>query len=70
MLPISQYVILDLAYPIGDELTSMTVYAALLRGINVCGHNKIKMAELRNVLENAGCRQVLICDSAALVTAT
>lgn len=36
----------------------MTIYAALLRGINVGGHNKIKMAELRSVLENAGCKQV------------
>ncbi|GIP25971.1 hypothetical protein J23TS9_11010 [Paenibacillus sp. J23TS9] len=36
----------------------MTVYAALLRGINVGGHNKIKMSELRDVLEAAGCKQV------------
>ncbi|MWV42342.1 DUF1697 domain-containing protein [Paenibacillus sp. HJL G12] len=36
----------------------MTVYAALLRGINVGGHNKIKMAELREILEAAGCKQV------------
>ncbi|MCJ8012479.1 DUF1697 domain-containing protein [Paenibacillus sp. KQZ6P-2] len=36
----------------------MTVYAALLRGINVGGHNKIKMSELREVLEAAGCEQV------------
>lgn len=36
----------------------MTIYVALLRGINVGGHNKIKMAELREVLEKAGCKQV------------
>ncbi|MEI0737108.1 DUF1697 domain-containing protein [Paenibacillus sp. JTLBN-2024] len=36
----------------------MTIYVVLLRGINVGGHNKIKMAELREVLEKAGCRQV------------
>ncbi|MCJ8008163.1 DUF1697 domain-containing protein [Lederbergia wuyishanensis] len=29
----------------------MTIYIALLRGINVGGHNKIKMAELRSSLE-------------------
>jgi uncharacterized protein (DUF1697 family) len=32
----------------------MTVYVALLRGINVGGNNKIKMAELRHVLETLG----------------
>ncbi|MFF2090576.1 DUF1697 domain-containing protein [Paenibacillus sp. NPDC058174] len=29
----------------------MTIYAALLRGINVGGHNKIKMADLRESLK-------------------
>ncbi|RCX18681.1 uncharacterized protein (DUF1697 family) [Fontibacillus phaseoli] len=32
----------------------MTVYIALLRGINVGGKNKIKMAELKTALENIG----------------
>lgn len=36
----------------------MQVYIALLRGINVGGHKKIKMAELRNILENNGLQEV------------
>ncbi|MEC0371434.1 DUF1697 domain-containing protein [Paenibacillus chibensis] len=40
------------------NLGMTAVYAVLLRGINVGGHNKIKMAELRKVLEEAGCEQV------------
>lgn len=32
----------------------MTIYIAFLRGINVGGHNKIKMQELRNLLTNMG----------------
>lgn len=36
----------------------MTIYIALLRGINVGGKNKIKMAELRQVLEEAGLMRV------------
>lgn len=32
----------------------MTTYIALLRGINVGGYKKIKMADLRNLLENEG----------------
>lgn len=36
----------------------MTTYIALLRGINVGGNNKIKMAELKNSLENLGLSQV------------
>jgi uncharacterized protein (DUF1697 family) len=32
----------------------MTPYLVLLRGINVGGKNKVPMAELRNVLEDAG----------------
>jgi uncharacterized protein (DUF1697 family) len=32
----------------------MTIYIALLRGINVSGHNKIKMAELKRTLETMG----------------
>lgn len=32
----------------------MTINIALLRGINVGGHNKIKMAELRQVFETLG----------------
>ncbi|MEV7281411.1 DUF1697 domain-containing protein [Streptomyces sp. NPDC093111] len=33
-------------------------YAALLRGINVSGRNKVPMAELRSVLEGLGHREV------------
>jgi len=36
----------------------MTVYIALLRGINVGGKNKIKMAELKSVLEAMGLERV------------
>ncbi len=36
----------------------MVIYIALLRGINVSGHNKIKMAELRRTLETMGLSQV------------
>ncbi|HDX9580373.1 TPA: DUF1697 domain-containing protein [Bacillus pseudomycoides] len=36
----------------------MTIFIALLRGINVSGHNKIKMAELRSTLETLGLSQV------------
>ncbi|WP_042163111.1 DUF1697 domain-containing protein [Paenibacillus gorillae] len=32
----------------------MTLYVALLRGINVGGHNKIKMADLREALKELG----------------
>lgn len=32
----------------------MTTYAALLRGINVGGHNKVPMAELREVMAGLG----------------
>ncbi|MFD0715301.1 DUF1697 domain-containing protein [Paenibacillus sp. GCM10027626] len=32
----------------------LTIYIALLRGINVGGNNKIKMAELRAAMEQAG----------------
>lgn len=32
----------------------MTIYIGLLRGINVGGKNKIKMAELKHMLENMG----------------
>ncbi|MET3287586.1 UNVERIFIED_CONTAM: uncharacterized protein (DUF1697 family) [Brevibacillus sp. OAP136] len=36
----------------------MTTYIALLRGINVSGHNKIKMAELKRTMEGLGLLQV------------
>jgi len=36
----------------------MAVHAALLRGINVGGHNRIKMAELRAVMEALGLARV------------
>ncbi|MFB7514664.1 DUF1697 domain-containing protein [Streptomyces sp. NPDC056144] len=35
-----------------------TTYAALLRGINVSGHRKVPMAELRSLLEGLGHRDV------------
>lgn len=36
----------------------MTIYLALLRGINVGGHNKIKMADLKRMLEEIGFHRV------------
>ncbi|MBS4198133.1 DUF1697 domain-containing protein [Bacillus sp. FJAT-49732] len=36
----------------------MTIYIALLRGINVGGHNKIKMADLRSSLEQLGLQNI------------
>lgn len=36
----------------------MTIYFALLRGINVGGNNMIKMAELKHMFEAMGCRRV------------
>ena len=36
----------------------MTIYIALLRGINVGGHHKIKMADLKNLLSSMGLQQV------------
>ncbi|WP_223596135.1 DUF1697 domain-containing protein [Neobacillus bataviensis] len=36
----------------------MTIYIALLRGINVGGHKKIKMADLKNLLEDMGLQKV------------
>ncbi|MBX9389266.1 DUF1697 domain-containing protein [Streptomonospora nanhaiensis] len=36
----------------------MTRYAALLRGINVGGHNKVPMADLRALLSGLGCTEV------------
>ncbi|WP_397540090.1 DUF1697 domain-containing protein [Rummeliibacillus pycnus] len=36
----------------------MTIYIALLRGINVGGHNIVKMQDLRSTLENLGLDQV------------
>ncbi|MFD2445410.1 DUF1697 domain-containing protein [Bacillus sp. CGMCC 1.16607] len=36
----------------------MTAYIALLRGINVGGHNIIKMADLKNLLEKNGLHHV------------
>ena len=35
-----------------------TVHVALLRGINVSGKNKLPMAELAQMFESAGCRDV------------
>ena len=36
----------------------MNVFIALLRGINVGGHKKVPMAELRELLENSGLQNV------------
>ncbi|ETT80943.1 DUF1697 domain-containing protein [Viridibacillus sp. FSL R5-0477] len=36
----------------------MTIYIAFLRGINVGGHNKIKMAELKQMFEKMGFKRV------------
>lgn len=36
----------------------MPTFIALLRGINVGGHNKVPMAELRSLLEGAGLKEV------------
>ncbi len=36
----------------------MKIYIALLKGINVGGHKKVPMAELRNLLTNAGFQNV------------
>ncbi len=37
---------------------NMTLYIALLRGINVGGHKVIKMADLKRVFESIGLKQV------------
>ena len=36
----------------------MTIFIGLLRGINVGGHHKIKMADLKNLLESMGLQKV------------
>lgn len=36
----------------------MTIYIALLRGINVGGHKIIKMADLKRLFESIGLKQV------------
>jgi uncharacterized protein (DUF1697 family) len=36
----------------------VTIYVALLRGINVGGRNRVKMADLRRICEDLGHRQV------------
>ena len=45
-------------------------YAALLRGVNVGGHNKIAMADLRGILQGIGCSDVttLLQSGNAVVT--
>lgn len=35
-------------------MRNLLIYVALLRGVNVGGHNKIKMAELKDALETVG----------------
>jgi|SRR5690606_38702857 len=37
----------------------MQTYIALLRGINVGGHKKIKMANLKKMFESLGCKEVV-----------
>lgn len=37
---------------------AMTIYIALLRGINVGGHKIIKMADLKQTFESIGLKQV------------
>lgn len=39
-------------------MPKITIYIALLRGINVGGHKLIKMQELKNVLTNMGLDKV------------
>ncbi|MEO1614694.1 MAG: DUF1697 domain-containing protein [Planctomycetota bacterium] len=36
----------------------MQTWIALLRGVNVGGHNRMLMSQLRNALEDVGCRSV------------
>ena len=36
----------------------MTSYVALLRGINVGGHNKLPMQDLRDILAALGCKDI------------
>ena len=36
----------------------MTIYVALLRGINVGGHNKLPMQDLRDILAALGCEDI------------
>ena len=40
------------------QITQMKTHLALLRGINVSGHNMIKMDVLKTLLENAGFQNV------------
>lgn len=40
-------------------MISMGTYIALLRGINVTGHNKIKMTELKQLFIDSGFREVV-----------
>jgi uncharacterized protein (DUF1697 family) len=37
----------------------MKTYVALLRGINVGGRNSLRMSELKEILSNLGCRDVM-----------
>ena len=41
------------------NIQSMTTHLALLRGINVSGHNMIKMEALKTTLENIGFQNVV-----------
>ena len=42
-----------------DSKNPTEQYVAFLRGINVGGHHKIPMAELRNVMEEMGFSEVV-----------
>ena len=44
--------------PAGNNPVVMTTYIALLRGINVGGNRKIRMADLREIFAEAGCADV------------
>lgn len=43
---------------LNQSLNKMKTYIALLRGINVGGHNKVPMAELHELLKNSGFQNV------------
>src|SRR5262245_20059299 len=47
-----------LPWPSWTGDTNMSTHIALLRGINVGGHNKVAMADLRELLGALGCTRV------------
>lgn len=40
-----------------EDLSRLTAYVALLRGVNLGGHNKVAMAELRQWCQDAGLKE-------------